>query len=159
MVIVPDGINKSSKCHFPLRWPEYWKRPNRVDAFFRNVPIVGLNYRVFDEISMQLKDRTPKQFEHAWTNDTEIWKYRDWVSKVICDYLAWPCSLFFPTDPCEILFWTPNDDLLSAEALLVISEEYYLPSNFWDDFPNFTYKVLLEQIRSVSKVECPDCCI
>lgn len=108
----------------PLRWPVNWHRLSAFEKFFLDLPYFGLKHRVKRVLESQVKSRSCADFEKAWGGYGNLLRIRDSVFEIVGEYMSWNCLRFLPLDPCEIIFWRPDDDLHLAEAVANIERRF-----------------------------------
>ena len=135
----------------PLFWPIDWDDLTEAQRFFQNVPFFGIKAFVKRFLDKRMKCRT-KEILYLWPDIQQVIYTRDIIIRFLIDYSFWEYPLFHPDDPCNIVFWKPDENLEIAEILTRISHQFSLPIHFFDDFNHKTLLQLVEDIASGANI-------
>lgn len=130
----------------PLKWPEYWVHPTRVQRLLIGVPIIGIDKRARTDIRKQLSTRSAQVFQ-AWPSPVSP-VYQQ-LSDVLMRELDWPNPFFIPADPCEILFWDPSFEM-RCETVMHWIETQFGSAAFPDNYLQLSYGNLVQHITQLA---------
>ncbi len=105
------------------------------------MPLFGVNVRVKKILDRQMRKRT-KDILFLWPDNEKITLVYNYIVNLLISFAFWKAPLFHPDDPCDIVFWKPNDDLDLVDVLFSLEDYYSLPScvlnDICDDFDKLT---------------------
>jgi len=133
-----------------LSWPMEFKQPSALQRCFQDVPIIGLNARAYNIICLQLRSRS-RDCAKLWSADHRNSECLEIVLGIIRDVFCWPNDLFIPDDPCEIVFWSPQNDLKTAEAVMRVTKAFNLDDHFLDCLLDMSLGELILRINKIGR--------
>jgi hypothetical protein len=142
----------------PLALPRWYKRVEH--GFLSDVPIIGAHARLHREVCAQLRHRRPRCLVE-WRDPIRLAALVS-VAPIVKEYGRWPNTLFLPNDPCDLLFWKWDNQLMRAEAMMVILDEWRVPSEALDDVGTLLLGTLIDRLIDesdfLSDSDKPECC-
>lgn len=128
-----------------LQLPVCINNPTRRDTFYRDMPIIGINWRTFYSLRKTQKKRNIK-INSTWNTSYSILRAKMDIDFILISYFRWPCNLFHPNDSCGALFFYPFDDLSNAEGFVEIENFYPKFIKMGDEFRSKNYLDFLVSI-------------
>jgi len=132
----------------PLCLPENLRSPSGLQAFLKELPLVGIISRRRRSVRRQLEARKSAPETRAFESaDLEMQRVVEEVSKVIMEHFRWPCRNFIAQDPCELLFCSSASGMQDVSAMLEISERFGLGKDELTDYQFLSFGQLVERVR------------
>lgn len=133
----------------PFFWPIDWDDLSDSQRFFQDVPFFGIKAFVKRFLDKRMKCRT-KEILYLWPDNQQVIYTRDIIIRFLIDYSFWKYPLFHPSDPCDIVFWKPDENLEIAEIFIRLSQQFPLSLHFFDDLNKKTLLQLVDMIVMTS---------
>ena len=107
----------------PLEVPSNMRQPSRIASFLRDIPVIGMDYKLKREIDRQIASRPPNVLRHWENHRLDFYDILDDLI-LIKNFLKWEKPYFTPEDPVWLVFLDPSNDTLSDTCLVTIEDKY-----------------------------------
>ena len=116
---------------------------DRKRSFLCGIPLVSREARARKDIKRQLALRDNSVLS-AWAPESALLDCHHRVAELIRGYFGWPNTHFLPDDPCELLFYCQESDMIVVEFLCVVDDEFGSDTDAVDDVYHMKYAEFLE---------------